>query len=159
MKKLVLIISLLLVAAISINAQETGFLKLTGPYLGQKTPGMKPEIFAPGVVSTASHEFSSCFSPDGKEFYFTRRHPELNQTVVMQSKLVDGVWTEPIDAPFVEKKITKITFLKTRKESQFAINVAVKILIISIVRNVINIIILTNWLDEMMMGIVQYAIY
>jgi len=25
---------------------------LKGPYLGQKAPGMTPEIFAPGVIST-----------------------------------------------------------------------------------------------------------
>ena len=38
MKKLILI-SCLLVAAITINAQQTDFPKLTGPYLGQKPPG------------------------------------------------------------------------------------------------------------------------
>jgi hypothetical protein len=79
---------------------------LKGPYLGQKPPGMTPEIFAPGIVSTVSHEFSCCFSPDGNEFYFTRRHPELKQTVIMVSKLVDGIWTEPDVAPFVEKQFS-----------------------------------------------------
>ena len=102
MKKLT---SILLVA-LTINAQETEFPKLTGPYLGQKPPGISPEVFAPGIVSTVSHEFSSCFSPDGTEFYFTRRHPELNQTVIMVSKLVDEVWTEPDVAPFVENQFS-----------------------------------------------------
>ncbi|MCD4730065.1 MAG: hypothetical protein K8R74_05670, partial [Bacteroidales bacterium] len=42
------------------NAQnekkEADFLVLTGPYLGQKPPGMKPEIFAPGVISRDGFE-------------------------------------------------------------------------------------------------------
>ena len=44
----------------------------TGPYLGQKPPGDKPEIFAPGIVSTAGHEFGSSFSPDGRYLFFSR---------------------------------------------------------------------------------------
>jgi hypothetical protein len=80
--------------------------ELRGPYLGQKPPGIKPEVFAPGIVSTSAHEFSCCFSPDGKEFYFTRRHPELNQTVLMVSLERNGVWTEPDVAPFVEKQFS-----------------------------------------------------
>jgi hypothetical protein len=59
------------------------FPKLSGPYLGQKPPGMAPEVFAPGIVSTAAHEFSCSFTPDGKEFYFTRRDPKLNQPFIM----------------------------------------------------------------------------
>ncbi len=78
------------------------FPPLTGPYLGQTPPSSTPEIFAPGIVSTDSHEFSSCFSLDGKEFYFTRSHPVLNRRVVMFSRLVNGIWTEPEVAPFVE---------------------------------------------------------
>ena len=53
MKKLILISSVLLVAAIRISARQTDFPKPTGPYLGQKPPGMTPEIFAPGIISTA----------------------------------------------------------------------------------------------------------
>jgi hypothetical protein len=80
--------------------------ELRGPYLGQKPPGVKPEVFAQGIVSTVAHEFSCCFSPDGKEFYFTRRHPELNQTVLMECLQRNGVWTEPDVAPFVEKQFS-----------------------------------------------------
>lgn len=52
------------------SGEQTG---LKGKYLGQKPPGLKPEVFAPGIVSTrGGHEFSCTFSPDGKEFYFNR---------------------------------------------------------------------------------------
>ncbi len=100
MNKRSLIACALLIAAFVAQAHQSDFPKLTGPYLGQKPPGLVPEIFAPGVVSTAAHEFSSCFSPDGREFYFTRRDPELGQNVVMFTMQVEGVWTEPAIAPF-----------------------------------------------------------
>lgn len=100
MKKPSVPIFLLLFAFHTMYAQQNDVVKITGPYLGQKPPGVTPQKFAPGIVSTDAHEFSSCFSPDGDEFYFTRRHPELNQTLVMVSYHVDGVWSQPVIAPF-----------------------------------------------------------
>ncbi|HUU04349.1 MAG TPA: hypothetical protein VMZ49_00590 [Patescibacteria group bacterium] len=51
--------------------------RLTGPYLGQKPPGMTPELFAPGIISLAGFvDFKGSFSPDGNEYYFYRlSHP------------------------------------------------------------------------------------
>ena len=71
-----------------------------GPYFGQKPPGAVPEVFAPGIVSTAAHEFACSFTPDGKEFYFTRRETPRSPTLIMVSKYIDGVWTTPEAAPF-----------------------------------------------------------
>jgi glyoxylase-like metal-dependent hydrolase (beta-lactamase superfamily II) len=72
--------------------EQTG---LKGPYLGQKLPGLEPELFAPGIVSTsAGKEFSGCFSPDGKEFYFNR------EGKIMVSYLEKEGWTAPREAPF-----------------------------------------------------------
>ena len=94
------IISCMLCAAMSINAQENEFPKLTCPYLGQKPPGVTPEVFAPGIVSTEAHEFSCSFMPDGGEFYFTRKHPDLNRNVIMVTKNMNGVWLKPEIASF-----------------------------------------------------------
>jgi len=101
-------VTLIMVATLSAGlwAQQSEFPKLTGPYLGQKPPSTKPEVFAAGIVSTDAHEFSCCFSPDGKEFYFARREPTLNETVVMVTELRNGVWTKPDVAPFVKKKFS-----------------------------------------------------
>lgn len=44
----------------------------SGPYLGEKAPGLEPALFAPGFISTAGGELNSVFSPDGKEFFFAR---------------------------------------------------------------------------------------
>jgi len=78
---------------ISIESQQTDFPALTGPYIGQKTPGMIPEIFAPGIVSTCLDELDSVFSADGQEFYFCVRNPGASTLFVM--KCVRGVWGRP----------------------------------------------------------------
>lgn len=74
--------------------------QLRGPYLGQTPPGSRPEIFAPGVVSTAAHEFSCSFTPDGRELYFTRRVSPQSPMLIMVSRMVNGTWTEPEPAAF-----------------------------------------------------------
>jgi len=98
MKKLILVSLMLLVAAITISAQQTDFPKLIGPYLGQKPPGMTPEIFAPGIVSTCLDELNSVFSPDGQEFYFCVRNMGASSLFVM--KCAKGFWSRPEPLPF-----------------------------------------------------------
>ena len=72
--------------------QQTG---LKGHYLGQKLPGLKKEIFAPGIVSTkGGHEFSCTFSADGKEFYFNR-----GMTIMVCRWEKEG-WAAPEPASF-----------------------------------------------------------
>jgi Tol biopolymer transport system component len=86
------------------SAQEGGseFPKLTGPYLGQTPPGTTPAVFAPGIVSTKAHEFSCSFTPDGKEFYFTRRDSVTRMPLIMVTRLLDGFWTKPEVVSFIE---------------------------------------------------------
>ena len=74
---------------------------LNGPYLGQSPPGMEPEIFAPGVVSTEGFfEFSCTFSPDGREFYFTRRSGEDNRNAIFVCIRNEDGWSSPRIASF-----------------------------------------------------------
>jgi len=69
--------------------------KVEFDYLGQKPPGLKPEVFAPGVVSTEEHkEFSCTFSSDGKEFYFNRGGN------IMVCYLEGNSWKTPVRASF-----------------------------------------------------------
>jgi len=82
----------------SSNAQQDDFPVLKGPYLGQKPPGMTPEVFAPGIVSTSEYTELGCtFSPDVKEFYFTRYTPDRN---IWVCRLKDEVWQKPEPASF-----------------------------------------------------------
>ncbi len=102
--KIILFLCLLIVVLLAtVSAQKGGseFPKLTGPYLGQKTPGTMLEVFAPGIISTEAHEFSCSFTPDGNEFYFTRTDPATRIPLIMVTKLVDGAWVRPEVVPFI----------------------------------------------------------
>jgi Tol biopolymer transport system component len=90
------------VATIIANQGGPESAKLTGPYLGQEMPGVTPAVFAPGIVSTEAHEFSCSFTPDGSEFYFTRRDTTTNIPLIMVTKLVDSTWTKPEVVSFIE---------------------------------------------------------
>ncbi len=113
-KKMIIVFVLLFLSLISTsmrggttnypgNIEEFPVLK--GEYLGQKAPGLTPEMFAPGIISTKKFEFSGVFSPDGKEFYFTRRIWLKNvlENTIFVTKIVDGQWAEPQVAPFSGK--------------------------------------------------------
>jgi len=79
------------------NAQQNDFPVLKGPYLGQKPPGMTPEVFAPNILNTLKMgAFCSVFSPDGNEFYFVYYERE-NETIggMAWMKRVNNVWSRP----------------------------------------------------------------
>ena len=63
-------------------------------YFGLKPPGIQPEVFAPNLISKPNrYEFGCAFSKDGKEFFFAEDNGQKN--VIYQSRLIDGVWTQP----------------------------------------------------------------
>lgn len=80
------------------NARD--FPRLTGPYLGQRPPGLVPEIFAPGTISLAEFiEFKGSFSPDGQEYYFYRHSLPKVVPKLFFTKVENGRWTEPAELP------------------------------------------------------------
>jgi len=68
------------------NQNKSPILK--GPYIGQKVPGLTPEVFAPATVSTEHRDWGGSFSPDMKEYYFSRRNNKSgkNKTFVFKSE-------------------------------------------------------------------------
>jgi SAM-dependent methyltransferase len=74
------------------------FPVLTGPFLGQAAPGVKAELFAPGVVSTGMTEREVAVSPDGREIFFEQSGGRV--VTIMSTRLINGRWTEPVVAPF-----------------------------------------------------------
>jgi hypothetical protein len=98
MKKSTLVFGTLLLAAGTVFPQAADFPKLTGPYLGQRPPGMEPEIFAPGIVCTGIMERDTVVSPDGKEIYFGVAFGRV--VTIMWTRLQGGRWSEPEVAPF-----------------------------------------------------------
>lgn len=81
--------------------EKTEGTDISGPYFGQKRPGMTAEIFAPDIVSTEYGEFCSVFSPDGSEFYWSIAGAPF--PVIARMRQTDGRWTEPEIAPFSGK--------------------------------------------------------
>jgi len=71
---------------------------LKGPYLGQNPPGLIPEVFAPGIISTGVSEGCSYFSKDGQLYLFARAGSDAPGIFLMEQK--DGVWSRPQLAPF-----------------------------------------------------------
>ncbi len=74
---------------------------IEGPYLGQKPPGLTPEAFAPGIVTTEHYELNGVFTPDMKEFYLIRDGGkyEKSSLVVFQNK--NNRWYESVISPRV----------------------------------------------------------
>ena len=67
-----------------------------GMYFGQKPPGMIPEVFAPGFISTPDDmEYACTYTPDGKEFYYSVNKGITGEPVIMVSRWKDGKWTVP----------------------------------------------------------------
>ena len=52
-----------------------GFADRTGPYLGETPPGLTPELFATGLVSTGGFERDVAITPDSQEIYFGLAEP------------------------------------------------------------------------------------
>jgi hypothetical protein len=103
----------------STHGQSGDFPVLTGPYLGQEPPGMQPEVFGPGIISVDENfeHSAAVFSPDGKEvfwctnvdWYTERKQSDMLRLYFM--KMVDGKWSAPRRAPFVENlNIERPTF-------------------------------------------------
>ncbi len=89
---------------------ESVFAGLTGPYLGQKPPGMTPELFAPGLLSAGHDEFKMTFSPDGREFCYNLGSPAaqwiveptglFRKSFMMFTCEENGHWIEPREFSF-----------------------------------------------------------
>ena len=90
---------ILLFSALTMNSEsysQDEFPVLKGPYLGQKPPGLVPELFAPGIVSTENLEIEGVFAPNMNEFFYVRqRDGEKPKTHFM--RYVDGVWQKPVE--------------------------------------------------------------
>lgn len=90
---------LLVPAQVTATPGYSDWPEVSGPYLGQKSPGMVPERFAPRLISTGQDEVGSVFTPDLDEFYFTTWTPETG-TKIMVVEQFGGYWKPPRRASF-----------------------------------------------------------
>jgi dipeptidyl aminopeptidase/acylaminoacyl peptidase len=110
---LALVVVFCLLSVTASTEEAVSFPIVKGPYLGQKPPGMTPEIFAPGIVSTEKGwEAAVSFSPDGREFYFSKRETrEGMENRILFMELTNGSWTRPAPAPFARDVIEYEAFV------------------------------------------------
>jgi hypothetical protein len=104
MKKVYFI--LLLVLALLLNAcnikkqqaKDADSPTIENTYLGQKPPGLLPELFAPEIIKTEFRQAAGVFTPDLKEFYFRRRGGKYKSNALVVVKFEDNKWTESLVA-------------------------------------------------------------
>jgi len=80
------------------GTEDNEFPILKGDYLGQPPPGMKAELFAPGIVSTGMSDRDITVSPDMNEIYYAVLE-EPHYVIVFMNK-EDGRWKKQKIAPF-----------------------------------------------------------
>jgi len=89
-------------------------------YFNQNPPGDIPLVFAPGIISTEHYEFAGSFTPDGKEFFFTRRPTfEGSDNRIYHCTVQDGKWTEPKLAPFALDVFEMLPYVTPKGDKLF----------------------------------------
>jgi hypothetical protein len=100
MQRILILVCVLTIVACN-QQQKSGFLVISGPYLGQTPPGSEPILFAPGIVSTGLYTRDIAMSKDGREIYFCIS--DASATAIIVTKCINTIWTEPVIAPFSGK--------------------------------------------------------
>ncbi len=90
MKNLIVTISFLTVLICNNLHAQQEFHVLKGPFLGQKLPGMTPEIFA----AELNIDLCTVFSPDGNEFYTSLYDEEKDAATILCMKKKDNTWSK-----------------------------------------------------------------
>jgi len=72
------------------------FPGLSDPYFGQKPPGSKPEIFAPGVISLADYfeHSAAIFSPGGSAVYWAAKPLGARNLQIYSMRRSNGKWSK-----------------------------------------------------------------
>jgi len=97
-----LFVPVLLLSIASSCGQSPAAQNPAGPYAGQTPPGLTPELFAPGLVSTAGDQGGVVVYPGGREIYFQVvevRNGQVTSTIRV-TRLLNGSWTSPQVVPF-----------------------------------------------------------
>jgi len=61
-------------------------------YFGEKPPGLSPKLFAPNIVSPEGLFEGGSFSPDMKEFYFTRKNGKYKKRTFFVIRYENNRW-------------------------------------------------------------------
>lgn len=86
----------MIVTPMSAQDNSTPPKKLEGPYLGQKPPGLIPEVFAPGIVSKEHRDWTGRFTPDMKAYHFTRNNSKTKKSTKIAFTSDSDGWQETV---------------------------------------------------------------
>ncbi len=75
-------------------------------YFGEEPPGLAPKRFDPKIVSPEGLFESGSFSPDGKEFYFTRKNGRYEQRTFFVIRFENGSWGKEVETDIRWPKFT-----------------------------------------------------
>lgn len=96
--KFIFTTTLLLIGSMAMSngshAKDESVIK--SPYIGQKPPGLAPEVFAPGIVSKEHRDWTGSFSPDMKEYYFGRYNNKNRKSSKVAFKFENNRWHETV---------------------------------------------------------------
>lgn len=104
------------------NSKETEKSTVESFYLGQKPPGMTPQLFAPEIIKTEHREAEAAFSPDLKEFYFRRRGGKYERNTLVVIKKIENQWVESVLPPYAGEPFVsldnKVLYLGQRQRER-----------------------------------------
>lgn len=91
-----LVLCFLVFGTTSVYPQKDESPILEGSYLGQPTPGLEPELFAPGIVSVGEGVHGNIvFSPDLAEAAWSPNYTVDGRNVMYVVTRTNGIWSEP----------------------------------------------------------------
>lgn len=93
--RVLLLSAVVICSQLGYGEEADRFSELEGAFLGQNPPGLVPELFAPGLISTDAGEGCSGFMSDGKVLLFARRGGGM-----LITELEGRGWSSPRKAPF-----------------------------------------------------------
>jgi hypothetical protein len=98
MKKSLMVLCVLGIAWLHAVAQQIDYASLTSKYLGQKEPGLKAELFAPGLVSIGEGVHGNIvFTPDFTEAAWHPNYKVDGKALIYIMKYRKGRWESPTE--------------------------------------------------------------
>ena len=137
MKKITLVTLVLILTSITAYNQQNNFPKLTGPYLGQKPPGMIPELFAKDIMKGNRNRG---FSKNGDHFFFVHviDRGDKEDYIDYHMWIKNGEWTcpvlldfnlnVPVKYPFFHpngEKVLFTTYINEEKKKSFDMDICI----------------------------------
>lgn len=87
---------------VTLSSQNENIKPDARDYPDEKTPGNKPELFAPGKISLTDYfeHSAAIFSPDNKEVYWVSKPVGQRNLQIYFMKVIENKWTEMQRTPF-----------------------------------------------------------